>query len=121
MSKVDDERIGKRARKYYGNRFQGLGLLPLQHGAWSSAKGGLAADGAGAHVYAPQDIANGVLTQENPWLGVSKFKTHARERFLSPEEIARFFDALKALDNRSGFRDYIYIWLVRTIDIVISA
>jgi integrase len=56
-------------------------------------------------------IKNGYCNGENPWASVPKFKTQARERFLKPEEIGRFFAALKEMDNDAGFRDYIYLSL----------
>lgn len=48
---------------------------------------------------------------ENPWVGARKFKTQARERFLSRTELLSFFSSLRALPNDSGIRDYLYICL----------
>lgn len=52
-----------------------------------------------------------VITCENPWTGVEKFKTQARERFIKPDEFERFFAALKNAPNESGIRDYVYLSL----------
>jgi integrase len=54
---------------------------------------------------------NGLLERDNPWVGATKFKIQPRERFLKPDEIGRFFKALKVMDNQKGFRDYIYLSL----------
>ncbi len=54
-------------------------------------------------------ITNGFYEGTNPWSNVSKFKTQARDRFLKPDEIGRFFAALRELDNTKGFRDYFYL------------
>jgi integrase len=53
---------------------------------------------------------NGLLSTDNPFLHVTKFKTPARDRFIRPDELAKFFDALKALASDS-VRDYIYLSL----------
>jgi integrase len=56
-------------------------------------------------------IRNGLISGENPWANVPKFKMQARDRFLKPDEIGKFFAALKVMDNDIGFRDYIYLSL----------
>jgi len=56
-------------------------------------------------------IQNGVARGANPWANVKKFKTQARERFLRPEELGRFFANLEKLPNETGIRDYIYLSL----------
>jgi integrase len=56
-------------------------------------------------------IKNALVSGENPWVGVKKFKTQPRERYLKPEELEKFFRLLKDLPNDSGIRDYIYISL----------
>ncbi|CAN5950766.1 unnamed protein product [Sphagnum jensenii] len=53
----------------------------------------------------------GITKATNPFLGVSKFKLSTRERFLKPDEMTRFFQALGSFDNRNGFRDYIFLSL----------
>lgn len=55
-------------------------------------------------------LRNGLLTGENPFVHVQKFKTPARERFINPDEIARFFEALKNLPSEV-VRDYVYMSL----------
>jgi len=56
-------------------------------------------------------IKSGLMNTPNPWIGAQKFKTQARERFLRPEEIGRFFDAMKKMSDEYGLRDYFYICL----------
>ncbi len=56
-------------------------------------------------------IKNSLYSGENPWVGVKKFKTQARERYLKPEELERLFRLLKVVPNETGIRDYIYISL----------
>lgn len=57
-------------------------------------------------------IANKYASGENPFSATTKFKTQARERFLRPEELEKFFAALKQLSNEHGIRDYIYLSLL---------
>jgi integrase len=56
-------------------------------------------------------IKNSLYSGDNPWVGVKKFKTQARERYLKPEELERLFRLLKDVANDTGIRDYIYISL----------
>ncbi len=56
-------------------------------------------------------IKNSLYSGDNPWVGVKKFKTQARERYLKPEELEKLFRLLKDVQNDSGIRDYIYISL----------
>ena len=53
----------------------------------------------------------GIVTGDNPWSGATKFKTQARERFLKPDELEKFFTCLSKLSNEYGIQDYIYISL----------
>lgn len=57
-------------------------------------------------------ITNKYASGENPFSATTKFKTQPRERFLRPDELARFFTALKKLSNENGIRDYIYLSLL---------
>jgi integrase len=52
---------------------------------------------------------NELTHKENPWAGAKKFKTQARERFLKPDEMARFFEAVEKLNVDA--RDYILVSL----------
>lgn len=54
-------------------------------------------------------IRTELLKTENPWNNARKFKTMSRERFLRPEEMQRFFEALEKTD--ADFRDYVCISL----------
>jgi integrase len=47
----------------------------------------------------------------NPTLGIKKFKEKSRDRFIQPDELPRFFQALKEEGN-STVRDYIWISLL---------
>ncbi len=47
----------------------------------------------------------------NPCKGVKKFKEKSRERFLQPEELKRFFEALDTHASHEYLRDYICISL----------
>lgn len=47
----------------------------------------------------------------NPAQGVKKFKEKSRDRFLHPDELPRFFEALDTEENDT-IRDYIYISLL---------
>jgi integrase len=47
----------------------------------------------------------------NPAQGVKKFKEKSRDRFLHPDEMPRFFEALDTEEN-DAIRDYIYISLL---------
>lgn len=53
---------------------------------------------------------HGYVSIENPCIGVTKFKTRSRERFLTPDEFEKFFTALKTETN-IAFRDYVYLSL----------
>jgi integrase len=52
----------------------------------------------------------GYVKGENAASEIAKFKTQSRERFLKPEEMSKFFQALKKEENIS-FRDYVYLSL----------
>jgi integrase len=52
---------------------------------------------------------NSVTYTPNPCKGVKKFSEESRERFLQPEEMAAFFDALDSPDTTEIFRDFIYL------------
>jgi integrase len=47
---------------------------------------------------------------ENPTGGIKKFKESSRDRFIQPDELPKFFEALEAEENAIA-RDYIYISL----------
>lgn len=49
--------------------------------------------------------------KENPSIGVRRNKEHSRDRFLQPEEIRKFFDAL-ALEANETVRDFIFVALL---------
>lgn len=57
-------------------------------------------------------IKSGLTTCANPWVGVPKFKTVSRDRFLKPSEMRSFFAALSELSNVDGMRDYFYLLLL---------
>jgi len=57
-----------------------------------------------------QAILWGYLKTENPCKGVKKFKEVSRDRFLSGEELTRFFEALDLTEN-PAFRDFILLSL----------
>ncbi len=52
----------------------------------------------------------GYMTGDNPASDIAKFKTQSRERFIRPDEMSKFFEALKSETNLS-FRDYVYLSL----------
>jgi len=52
----------------------------------------------------------GYLKTDNPCRGVKKFKEISRDRFLSGEELGRFFEALDLTEN-PAFKDYILLSL----------
>ena len=52
----------------------------------------------------------GYLKTENPCRGIKKFKEVSRDRFLSGEELARFFEALDLTEN-PAFKDFILLSL----------
>lgn len=45
----------------------------------------------------------------NPCKGVKKFREQSRDRFLQPDELRRFFEALEHPDTPSDLRDYLLI------------
>ncbi|MFT7087839.1 MAG: integrase [Rickettsiales bacterium] len=47
---------------------------------------------------------------DNPTKGIKKFKEKSRDRFLQPDELPKFFQALENEDNKIA-RDYIYLSL----------
>ena len=52
----------------------------------------------------------GYLKTENPCKGIRKFKEVSRDRFLSAEELGRFFEALDLTEN-PAFKDFILLTL----------
>ena len=52
----------------------------------------------------------GYLKTENPCKGIMKFREVSRDRFLSGEELARFFEALDLTEN-PAFKDFILLSL----------
>jgi len=80
----------------------------------------------GKKVFGGKDAANRLLDRvnavfnkaiewgwdgKNPAKGVKKFKTKSRERFLQPEELPKFFEALDAETNET-IKDFIHISLL---------
>ncbi|MHB1927495.1 MAG: tyrosine-type recombinase/integrase [Leptospirillum sp.] len=57
-----------------------------------------------------QAIIWGYLKRENPCKGIRKFKEISRDRFLSGEELGRFFEALDLTEN-PAFKDFILLSL----------
>ncbi len=51
-----------------------------------------------------------LIADHNPFKGIAKFHTQARERFLTPDELPIFFNALKRMTNQC-VRDYIFLSL----------
>jgi integrase len=56
------------------------------------------------------NLRNETISGENPWTFAKMYKIQSRERFLRPEELVRFFAALKKMPDRT-MRDYILISL----------
>jgi len=54
-------------------------------------------------------IQNELTKAENPWVGMKKFRTQSRERFLRPDELAAFFANVEKLNKTA--RDYILVSL----------
>lgn len=48
---------------------------------------------------------------ESPCVGISKFKEHSRERFITGDELPKFFDALTNVGNEN-FKDFILLSLL---------
>ena len=57
-----------------------------------------------------QAILWGYLKTDNPCKGIKKFREVSRDRFLSGEELARFFEALDLTEN-PAFKDFILLSL----------
>lgn len=53
----------------------------------------------------------GYFSKENPVRGIKRFEEHERERFLQPDELPRFFQALEEEPN-VAIRDYIFVSLL---------
>ena len=51
------------------------------------------------------------MVNDNPAVGITKFKEKSRDRFINPNEFAKFFESLNAETN-TVIRDYIYISLL---------
>ena len=56
-------------------------------------------------------LKNNLTSCENPWVGIKKYKTQPRERFLNRTELLSFFTSLSELPNETGIRDYLYLCL----------
>lgn len=56
------------------------------------------------------NIRSGYINGENPWGHLKQFKIQSRERFLKPQEIAKFFAELENLKN-TDVRDFVLISL----------
>ena len=56
------------------------------------------------------NIKNGAFKGDNPWSDVKQFKVKSRERFLTPDELKRFFNALQQCED-SRLRDYVLLSL----------
>lgn len=54
------------------------------------------------------NLKNGTIT-ENPWAGIKQNKVQARERFLRPDEMSRFFQTLQTQEEL--IRDYVLLSL----------
>lgn len=52
------------------------------------------------------NLRNEIITGDNPWSGVKTIRIQPRERFLTPDELVRFF---KALNERRGEVIYDYV------------
>lgn len=52
------------------------------------------------------------LSQVSPTRGVKKFKEKSRDRFLQPEELRRFFDALQDQKTPEHLSDYVFLSLL---------
>jgi len=55
-------------------------------------------------------INYGLVKGPDPFVGIAKFKTQARERFIAPSEMDRFFSVLRDETN-VDLRDYVYLSL----------
>lgn len=56
-------------------------------------------------------IKKNLCTVANPCIGIDRFKTQSRERFIRPDELVRFFKALMEAHN-TDIRDYIVMSLL---------
>lgn len=56
------------------------------------------------------NIRVGYINGDNPWAHLKQFKIKSRERFLKPQEIAKFFAELEKLENKN-VRDFVLISL----------
>jgi len=56
------------------------------------------------------NIRAGYIKGDNPWGHLKQFKIQARERFLKPQEIAKFFEELEKLENKN-VRDFVLLSL----------
>ncbi len=55
-------------------------------------------------------IKQGVFEGKNPCVGIARFKTQSRERFITPEEFESFMKALQSEKN-TKLRDFFYLCL----------
>lgn len=53
-------------------------------------------------------IKKGLFAGPNPCVGIDRFKTESRERFIKPEELVSFFQSL-AEETNETIRDYLFI------------
>lgn len=56
------------------------------------------------------NLKNEAITGDNPWASVRQYKIQSRERFLKPEELARFFEKLKDVPDQA-IQDYVLMSL----------
>ena len=56
-------------------------------------------------------IRMGLCQIDNPCVGIDRFKVQARERFIKPDELIRFFDSL-VRETNTDIRDYIFMSLL---------
>lgn len=56
------------------------------------------------------NLRNEIITGDNPWATVKQMRIEARERFLTPEELVRFFKALEEMSGQT-IHDYVLISL----------
>ena len=57
------------------------------------------------------NLKHGYISGDNPWNAIKQYKIRARERFLLPSELERFFAAVNSLKNTT-MRDYIKLSLM---------
>lgn len=55
-------------------------------------------------------IKQGLFEGQNPCIGISRFKTQSRQRFITPDEFESFMEALR-VEKNIKLRDYFYLSL----------